>query len=69
MKDMNMMPMCSVCDIELEYTKFVFDGRDGDIVWYESYGYCPECGREYRWYEENHFAGIAGLECVSEKEV
>ena len=44
MEDMNMIPMCSVCDTELEYTEFVFDGCDGDTVWYESHGYCPECG-------------------------
>ena len=65
---MNMIPMCSVCDTELEYTEFVFDGCDGDTVWYESHGCCPECGREYRWYDKYNFVGVTEPECVGKKD-
>ena len=68
MEDMNMMPMCSVCETEIEYTEFVFDDCDGDAVWFKSLGHCPKCGREYRWYDKYNFAGVTEPECVGGRE-
>ena len=68
MEDMNMIPMCSVCEIELEYTQFVFDYCDADNAYFRSCGYCPECGREYHWFDRYDFVGIIELECAGERE-
>ena len=68
MEDTNMeIPMCSICDTELEYNEFVFDDYDGDVVWFKSHGYCPKCGRDYRWYDKYNFAGVTKPEWVEEK--
>ena len=70
MKDMNMeLPICPVCDTDLEYTNFVLDDCNGDEVWFKSHGHCPECGREYHWHDKYNFAGITLPECVGEREV
>lgn len=70
MKDMNMeLPICPVCNGDLEYIEFGFDDYDGDVAWFKSYGYCMECGKEYRWYEKYNFAGITLPECIGEREV
>jgi uncharacterized protein YbaR (Trm112 family) len=70
MRDINMeLPVCPICEAELEYTEFVYDDCDGDVVWFKSHGYCPRCGKEYRWYDKYNFAGITLPECVGEREV
>ena len=60
--------MCPICETEIEYTDFVFDDCDGDTAYFKSHGRCPECGREYRWYERYEFADVIELECVGERE-
>lgn len=60
--------MCPICETEIDYTNFWFDDCDGDTAYFKSYGYCPECGREYRWYDRYSFAGIVELECVGGRE-
>ena len=69
MAEMNMgLPICSVCEADLECSRFWFDECDGEYAWFKSYGYCPECGREYRWFEKFKFAGASELVCISERE-
>lgn len=68
MEDMK-MPMCSICEVDLEYDEFMFEDCDGDTVWFKSRGYCPECGKEYRWYDRYTFSGICDLKCVSEPDI
>ena len=60
--------MCPICETEIEYTEFVLDDCDGEIVYFKSHGCCPECGREYRWYERYYFGTITDLNCISERE-
>ena len=62
------MPMCPVCETEIEYDDFMFDDCDGDAVYFKSRGHCPKCGREYRWYDSYHFAGVTEPECVGERD-
>ena len=69
MAEMNMsLPICSICETDLEYTEFIYEDCDGDSVYFKSRGYCPECGREYRWYDKYDFAGVIELECDGERE-
>lgn len=69
MEDMDMnMPMCSVCETEIEYTEFTYDDCDGDVVYFKSRGRCPKCGREYRWYDKYNFAGVTEPKCVGGRE-
>ena len=70
MNDMNMeLPICPACEGDLEYADFVLDDCDGDVVWFESRGHCPKCGKEYRWYDKYNFAGITEPKCTGEREV
>ena len=69
MSEMNIgLPMCSVCEADLECTGFWFDECDGEYVWFKSCGYCPECGREYYWYEKYNLAGVSEPVCIGERE-
>ena len=62
------IPMCPICETEIDYTRFCFDDCDGDTAYFKSHGRCPECGREYRWYEKYYFGTITDLSCISERE-
>ena len=62
------IPMCPICETEIDYIDFVFDDCDGDTAYFKSYGRCSECGREYRWYERYYFGTITDLSCISERE-
>jgi hypothetical protein len=70
MNDMNMeLPICPACEGDLEYTDFVLDDCDGDVVWFNCHGHCVECGKEYHWFERYCFSGITAIECTGEREV
>lgn len=42
---------CSVCKQDLECTDFFMISGDEDFVDFVAHGYCPDCGRTYRWIE------------------
>lgn len=48
---MSYIPRCPNCDEELEYTDFYFGEVDGDCAYFDANGYCPKCGRKYKWEE------------------
>lgn len=60
--------MCPICETEIKYIGFWFDDCDGDTAYFKSHGRCPECGREYRWYERYYFGTITDLNCIGERE-
>ena len=54
------MPKCT-CGEELEFD--MDDGLecDGDVASMLSFGHCPKCGKEYKWYDYytlSHYMGL-----------
>lgn len=55
---MSTYPKCPHCDIELEDYNHYDCYDTNDITVYYTTGFCPECGKGYRWeeiYTYNHF--------------
>lgn len=67
MEDTVMCPVCKA-DLDFEYSAFRLDDFHGESAWFKSYGHCPECGKEYRWYEQYNFAGASEPVSISERE-
>ena len=42
------MPKCT-CGEEIEFERDEFFDGDSDIILQRAYGYCPKCGKKYRW--------------------
>ena len=55
------VPMCPICGEELEYDSFYYEECDGNRVYFNGEGYCPECNDTYSWTETYTLHCISGL--------
>ena len=58
------MPECTNCgtELELDYTRGT--DLDGDVVVLYQSGYCPKCGKNFKWVDYFEFANFAELKEV-----
>ena len=56
------MPNCLVCGTELEFSDTIDTECDGSVITLYETGYCPKCGKEYRWKDYYEFDRFDNLE-------
>lgn len=58
------MPECLECKVEIEFDDTVDIYSDSDIVVFYEVGYCPKCGKIYKWRDVYKFSHFEDLEEV-----
>ena len=56
------MPNCTNCGTELELDYTQGTELDGDIAVLHQSGYCPNCGKNFKWVDYFEFTNFAELE-------
>lgn len=56
------MPECTNCGTELELDHTRGTDLDGDVVVLYQLGYCPKCGKNFKWVDYFEFTNFAELE-------